>query len=112
MSKVNNMALNEIKDGLNGMSEPMYSMKNDAYNISDEAAKNFQKLNDVLKALSHDSVEIANKDDLLKALTEVALSQKNNVGYHSRFEQSRNIIQDKNMKCQHWVSALIEDLKG
>lgn len=112
MSKVSNMALNEIKDGLNGMSEPMYSMKNDAYNISDEAAKNFQKLNDVLKALSHDSVEIASKDNLLKMLTEVALSQKNNVGYHSRFEQSRNTIQDKNMKCQHWVSALIEDLKG
>lgn len=112
MSKVNNMVLNEVKEGLGGVSEPMYSMKNDAYNISDVAAENFQKLNDVLKALSHDSVEIANKDDLLKALTEVALSQKNNVGYHSRFEQSRNTIQDKVIKCQNWISALIEDLKG
>lgn len=112
MSKVSNMALNEIKDGLNGMSEPMYSMKNDAYNISDEAAQNFQKLNDVLKALSHDSVEIANKDDLLKALTEVALSQKNNVGYHSRFESSWKELQDKVMKSGRWISALIEDLKG
>lgn len=112
MSKVSNMALNEIKDGLNGMSEPMYSMKNDAYNISDEAAKNFQKLNDVLKALSHDSVEIANKDNLLKALTEVALSQKNTVGYHSRFENSWKELQDKVTKSGRWISALIEDLKG
>lgn len=112
MSKVNNMALNEVKEGLDGMSSPLYSMKNDAYNISDDAAKNFKKLNDVLKALSHDSVEIASKDDLLKMLTEVAQSQKNNVGYHSRFEKTREEIQDKTMKCQRWISALIEDLKG
>lgn len=112
MSKVNDMALNEVKEGLDGMSEPMYSMKHDAYSVSDKAATNFQKLNDVLKVLSHDSVEIANKDAILNMLTEVAESQKDNVGYHSRFEKSWKELQDKTLKSGRWISALIQDLKG